>query len=254
VPNPEDTDSGRDNNQGFEGLTISPDGKTLYTLIQSSLDQEGGPKKQNRAPARLLAYDISGKTPQYIHEWVVMLPKYYDYTSSDASKANKVASQSEIHQLPNGDFLILTRDSGFGHGQAESRSVYRQADIFSVLNSNSSVTDFKGQSDYDTATGAIASSKGVLKAGITPAEYCSFLDFNVNSELAKFRLHNGGAQDQYLLNEKWESLALVPVKPSQGDVHHKPGREQEYFLFSMSDNDFITQNGQSSDIPVSASY
>jgi hypothetical protein len=254
VPNPEDTDSGRDNNQGFEGLTISPDGKTLYTLIQSSLDQEGGPKKQNRAPARLLAYDISGKTPQYIHEWVVMLPKYYDYTSSDASKANKVASQSEIHQLPNGDFLILTRDSGFGHGQAESRSVYRQADIFSVLNSNSSVTDFKGQSDYDTATGAIASSKGVLKAGITPAEYCSFLDFNVNSELAKFRLHNGGAQDQYLLNEKWESLALVPVKPSQDGVHHKPGREQEYFLFSMSDNDFITQNGQSSDIPVSASY
>lgn len=254
VPNPEDTDSGRDNNQGFEGLTISPDGKTLYTLIQSSLDQEGGPKKQNRAPARLLAYDISGKTPQYIHEWVVMLPKYYDYTSSDASKANKVASQSEIHQLPNGDFLILTRDSGFGHGQAESRSVYRQADIFSVLNSNSSITDFKGQSDYDTATGAIASSKGVLKAGITPAEYCSFLDFNVNSELAKFRLHNGGAQDQYLLNEKWESLALVPVKPSQDGVHHKPGREQEYFLFSMSDNDFITQNGQSSDIPVSASY
>jgi hypothetical protein len=28
VPIPEDTDSGRDNNQGFEGLTVSPDGKT----------------------------------------------------------------------------------------------------------------------------------------------------------------------------------------------------------------------------------
>lgn len=71
---PGDTDSGRDNNQGFEGLTISPDGKTLYILIQSSFDQEYGPKKQNRAPARQLAYDISGKVPRYIHEWVVMLP------------------------------------------------------------------------------------------------------------------------------------------------------------------------------------
>jgi hypothetical protein len=172
-----------------------------------------------------------------------MLPKYFDYTSDDADKAIKVASQSEIHQLPTGDFLVLSRDSGFGHGLDQSLSVYRQADIFSVLK-NHSVTDFKGQSDYDTATGAIASSKGVLKDGITPAEYCSFLDFNVNSELAKFRLHNGGAQDQYLLNEKWESLALVPVNPSKDGHHHERG-EQEYFLFSLSDNDFITQDGKS---------
>ncbi|KAJ5153102.1 uncharacterized protein N7482_009580 [Penicillium canariense] len=241
VPIPEDTETGRDNNQGLEGLSLSADGKTLYALMQSSLDQEGGPKKRYRAPARMLAYDISGKTPRYIHEWVVMLPKYYDYTESDADKADQVASQSEIHQLPTGDFLVLSRDSGFGHGQAESRSVYRHADVFSVLN-NQSVTDFKGQSDYDSATGAIASSKGVLKDGISPAEYCSFLDFNVNSELAKFRLHNGGLQDEYLLNEKWESLALVPVDPSAGIHQHKQG-EQEYFLFSLSDNDFITQNG-----------
>lgn len=76
------------------------------------------------------------------------------------------------------------------------------------------------------------------------SEYCSFLDFNVNSELAKFRLHNGGAQDQYLLNEKWESLALVPVHPSKDGDHDKRG-EKEYFLFSLSDNDFITQDGES---------
>jgi hypothetical protein len=47
----------------------------------------------------------------------------------------------------------------------------------------------------------------------------------------------GGADNASLLNEKWESIALVPVNPgsySNGD---------EYFLFSLSDNDFITQNG-----------
>lgn len=65
----------------------------------------------------------------------------------------------------------------------------------------------------------------------------------MNSELAKFGLHNGGAQDAGLLNEKWESLALVPVEP-QGhkDKHSKKARE--YFLFSFSDNDFITQDGR----------
>ncbi|KAJ5652055.1 secreted protein [Penicillium longicatenatum] len=238
VPHPKDTVTGRANSQGLEGLTTSADGKTLYTLMQSALDQEGGPKLQNKQPARLLAYDISGRVPRYIHEWVVMLPKYLDYTETKAGKEWKVAAQSEIHQLPTGDFLVLSRDSDFGHGQSESRSVYRHADVFSMLG-NSSITDFKGLKNYDTATGAIASSKGVLKSGIIPVEYCSFLDYNVNSELAKFGLHNGGDQDENLLNEKWESLALVPVDPQDSNGRGK----KEYFLFSMNDNDFITQDG-----------
>ena len=239
VPVPEDTVTGRANNQGFEGLTISADGKTLYTLIQSALDQEGGPSKESKQPARLLAYDISGAKPHYIHEWVVMLPKYHDYTTDKPSKEWKVAAQSEIHQLPSGDFLVLARDSGFGRGQSNTRSVYRHADVFSVLN-NASVSDIKGKEDYDTVAGAVASSEGVLKADITPAEYCPFLDYNVNSELAKFGLHNGGSSDTGLLNEKWESLSLVPVNPRGG----KEKGKNEYFLFSMSDNDFMTQDGK----------
>ncbi|KAJ5289062.1 secreted protein [Penicillium angulare] len=234
VPNPINTETGRDNNQGFEGVTISADGKTLYTLIQSALDQEGGPNIQHTRNARLLAYDISGRTPEYVHEWVVQLPKYRDYTETDPSKEWKIAAQSEIHQLPTGDFLVLARDAGFGRGQSETRSIYRHADVFSVLNTKS-VSDIKGQKDYDTPSGAIASSDGFLKSEITPAEYCSFVDYNVNSELAKFGLHNGGLPDRSLLNEKWESLSLVPVNPGNDD--------NEYFLFSMSDNDFMTQDG-----------
>ncbi|KAJ5111265.1 secreted protein [Penicillium argentinense] len=232
VPVPEYTEAGRNNNQGFEGVTISADGKTLYTLIQTSLNQEGGPSKKYRAPARLLAYDISGRTPRYIHEWVIVLPKYHDYTETDPAKEYPVAGQSEIHQLPTGDFLVLARDSGFGRGQENTRSVYRHADVFSVLHSN--VSDIKGEKDYDSATGAVASSKGVLDSDITPAQYCPFLDYNVDSELAKFGLHNGGPSDKHLLNEKWESLAVVPAGPNGGN---------EYILISFSDNDFITQDG-----------
>ena len=65
-----------------------------------------------------------------------------------------------------------------------------------------------------------------------PATLCSFVDFNINSQLNRFGAHNGGAQDAGLLNEKWESLALMPAE--------KP---DEYYLFAVSDNDFITQDG-----------
>ena len=232
---PADTVTGRDNNQGLEGLTVSSDGKTLYALMQSALDQEGGPNNPNRLQARLLEYDISGSKAKHMAEYVVTLPIYTDPTAK-ASKAKKVAAQSEIHSLGNGRFLVLARDSGAGHGQSSSLSVYRHADIFDISGS-SGATDIMSNAN-DGINGSIASATGVLDAGVKATEYCTFLNYNVNSQLGRFRLHNGGAQDQFLLNEKWESLALVPVDGENG-------KDGEWFLFSLSDNDFITQNGKS---------
>ena len=232
---PADTTTGRDNNQGLEGLTLSADGKTLYTLMQSALDQEGGPNNPYRRQARLLEYDITHSTPVYKAEYVVTLPLYTDPTAK-ASKATKVAGQSEIHSLGNGQFLVLSRGSNAGHGAASSTSVYRHADIFDISGS-SGVTDIKSTVN-DAVDGSIASATGVLNAGITTAQYCPFLDFNVNAQLERFGVHNGGAQDSGLLNEKWESLAMVPVDG-------KSGKDGEWFVFSLSDNDFITQDGES---------
>ncbi|KAK5691327.1 hypothetical protein LTR17_025680 [Elasticomyces elasticus] len=59
VVTPEDPESGRGNNQGFEGFTISHDGKKLYALLQSALSQEGGKSKRTRRHARFIEYDIS---------------------------------------------------------------------------------------------------------------------------------------------------------------------------------------------------
>jgi hypothetical protein len=75
--------------------------------------------------------------------------------------------------------------------------------------------------------------------------YYPFLNFNDNDQLSRLGLINGGPVDgPGLLNEKWESIALLPTlkKPNQ------------YFLLSVkyvlrkraingSDNDFVTQNG-----------
>ncbi|KAI1333965.1 esterase-like activity of phytase-domain-containing protein [Xylariaceae sp. FL0016] len=228
---PADPDTGRDNNHGFEGLTASSDGKSLFALLQAATVQEGGLEKQTERYTRLVKYDISDRlAPVYVGEWIVPLPTYFDPTAK-ASKNPKVAAQSEILALNNGQFFVLARDSGAGHGQDESLSVYRNIDVFDITGA----TDIKSSGDYDCASCSAASSEGVLKDGITPAAYCNFLDFNVNSQLNRFGLHNGGEQDQYLLNEKWESLGMVPVSPQNSNG--------EYFIFSLSDNDFITQDG-----------
>lgn len=122
------------------------------------------------------------------------LPFYNDYTAK-ASKNPKVAAQSEIHALPNGQFFVLARDSDFGHGQDESLSVYRHIDVFDI----SAATNIAGPT-YDCATCAVADAdSGDLDDDITAATYCSFLDFNVNSQLARFGMHNGGDQNATLL-------------------------------------------------------
>ncbi|KAG9779971.1 outer membrane autotransporter, partial [Aureobasidium melanogenum] len=228
---PEDNPTGRANNQGFEGLTASPDGKTLYALMQSALDQEGGKNSSTRVYTRLLEYDVSDPwKPVHKAEYVLALPK---------DPAGRVAAQSEIHYISPTQFLVLARDSNRGHGQDKSDSRYRHIDVYDV----SKATDIHGPT-YDCADCAVATIKGVLNPDVTPATYCSWLDFNVNSQLNRFGLHNGGAQDAGLLNEKWESIALVPVNPDAREC--KSGffkADGEYFLFSLSDNDFITQNG-----------
>ena len=77
-------------------------------------------------------------------------------------------------------------------------------------------------------------SSSVLIPGITPAQYCPFVNINTSAQLAKFGLHNGGAQDEGLLNEKWEGLAIMPVDDEGG---------KEWWVLVVSDNDFVTEDG-----------
>ncbi|KAI1371475.1 esterase-like activity of phytase-domain-containing protein [Hypoxylon crocopeplum] len=223
---PADPDSGRDNNHGFEGLSMSNDGKSLWVLLQLAAVQEGGLELQTSRHVRFLKYDVSNRrAPVYAGEWVVPLPLYNNPGTGFMSTA-----MTEILALDNGQFFILNQAAGAGRGKDSSLSIYRQVDIFDI----SKATDIKG--DYDCAGCNIAAAEsGELKKDITPATFCSFIDFNINAQLKRFGLHNGGDQDQFLLNEKWESLGMVPVDPDTPTG--------EFYLFSLSDNDFITQSG-----------
>ncbi|ODV85749.1 hypothetical protein CANARDRAFT_175521 [[Candida] arabinofermentans NRRL YB-2248] len=221
-----DPDSGRANNQGFEGCTLSPDGKTLWSLLQSAAIQEGGTKKYYNSNTRMVKYDLSGSTPTLVGEYVLTLPTWDDPTV-DADKNPRTAAQSELVYITDELFIVLARDSGRGRGGDETESLFRHADIYSLKDA----TNIMGL--YDEEGDKIASKKGVLVGGITTATHYSFLDYNDNTELNKFGLHNGGDDDYYLLNEKWEGITLIPVECTT----------DEYFLLTVSDDDFITQNG-----------
>lgn len=229
-PVPEDPDTGRANNQGLEGLSMNPSGTRLYALTQSALLQDGGSKKKNSRYARLLEYDVTGRSARVVGEYVVPLNRQ-DHTDNPDTH---VARQSELHYISDTQFLTLARDSGEGRGQGpdNTESTYRQVDVFDI----SSATNVAGKADCQSCE--IASAKGVLLPNVTAVEYCQWLDFNVNSQLNRFGVHNGGAEDEGLLNEKWESIALVPVNTGYGGKG-----SDEYYLLSFSDNDYITQDG-----------
>jgi hypothetical protein len=114
---PANPDTGHQNNQGFEGLTVSADGKYLYVLLQSALEQDGGTKSTLRQNTRFLRWDLHAK--KWTGEWVVVLPFYND------DGKQHVAAQSEVHYLAENRFLVLARDSSRGYGQINSTSVYR---------------------------------------------------------------------------------------------------------------------------------
>ena len=186
-------------------------------------------------------FDATKSPPKPTAEYVVRLPQ---------NAANVTAAQSEVHYLSDTQFLVLARDSGNGVGLGvnNTNSTYRSADIFDI----SKATNILGKHDEVNGTIVTSFTKTVanLKPNITTAEYCKFVNFNNNTELKKFGLHNGGAQDAGLLNEKWEGFALLPV---EGDDKDKRGNHQsgdddnsdtdEYFLFAVSDNDFRATDG-----------
>jgi hypothetical protein len=225
--------SGRQNNQGFEGLAMSPDRKTLFILLQSALIQDldatsSTTIKLTRRNTRLLAYDLRHHEPRLVGEYVVQLPLYQDQTTTKPTLLT--AAQSEMLALNDHQFLVLARDSSVGETFPKTPgSVYRSVDLIDI----SGATNIAGTA-YDDPANPVA-PKGVLNSTITPAIYQKFLDINDNSQLNRFGLHNGAPNDSNDLYEKWESMAVVPV----GD----PAAPHDYFLFVGSDNDFITQDG-----------
>ena len=198
APDPPDPETGRANNQGFEGLTLTPpDGKFLVVALQSATRQDGGASPATRRYSRLLYYDVADRErPRLVREYVVPLPLF---ESADGER--RVAAQSELLALDETFFLLLCRDSGNGYGTGGATSRYRSINLLDT----SRATNIAG-SRYD-GTVPVAPN-GKLVDGVVPATLTRYIDINETAELQKFGLHNGEPNDRNNLSEKWEGMAL----------------------------------------------
>jgi hypothetical protein len=225
--------NGRRNNQGLEGLAVSPDNKRLMALMQSALVQDtSGSQQQTRFNTRLYVYDIEAaklENPVLIGEYVVQLPRYD--LNGNSSGLDVTAAQSEIVAISNTQFLMLPRDgNGLGKSTADP-IVTKTVDLVDF----SSATNVLGL--YD-AEGNQISPSGNLRAAITPAKSTVVINLLSTADLTKFGFNtNTNSPNQFTLAEKIEAMSLVPDTSTIST--------EDYFLFVANDNDF-----QSSDVQM----
>lgn len=125
-------------NRGMEGLTITPDGKTLVGLTQSPMYNPSSAAVSGSVVLRVVAFDLATATT-----------KQYAYLLDNAS----LSGCSEIAAITNTTFLGLKRDGLYG-GNATTPATFRR--VYKL--------DLAGATDLSAAANSAA---GKLYGGLT---------------------------------------------------------------------------------------
>jgi hypothetical protein len=222
--------TGRRNNQGPEGVSLSPDGRTLFVALQSALIQDTAKgDAAGRTNTRVLVYDVS-RTPapaKPVAHHVLQLPTYT--ANGDGGAPNRTAAQSEIRALDGHRFLMLSRDAA-GRGAGKAPIVYKSILLVDVAGA----TNLAG-GDYETTTASLLRDPAgtALRPGVVPAASVELINMLNPAQLARFGL-DIDASSENALSEKWEAMDLVPVL--------EPAHPADYFLIVGNDNDFIARH------------
>lgn len=237
--------SGRRNNQGVEGMALSPDGTRLFVALQSALIQDTAQgDASGRSNTRVLVYDVSHEpTPNApIGHYIVQLPIYT--SDGKGGPADRTAAQSELRVLDDHRFLLLARD---GNGLGAEKPM--QAVFKSVL-----LVDLDGASNlaggvHENSTRSVLADPAqlALKPGIVPARWNELLNLLDPVQLRRAGLHldRSHGDDPQLFSEKWEAMDLLPALD--------PAHPDDWLLIVGNDNDFIARHcvmqGENCDSP-----
>jgi hypothetical protein len=255
---------GRRDNQGYEGLDITPDGRFLVAMLQGALRQDCPTEEENnRAYARLVVYDLAAgaASRQPVGHYLVELPTLN--TAGLGKPANKAAAQSELIALSRTDFLVLARDSsGSGSGKAAyapdagavgyaaAPHIYKSV-LWVSARAATNLAGTPYESGYLPAVRGsgptLAPAYGLAAATgteivnlLNPVQLARFgLDLNVigPAGVAKATAdgQHVGALSPASLSAKWEALAIVSCLDQ--------AYPDDYFLLVGNDNDFQTAAG-----------
>lgn len=239
-------DSGRRNNQGIEGMSLSPDGQRLFVALQSALMQDSaGDDASARRYARVLVYDVgSDATPRAPRaEYVLPLPVYTAH--GDGGRPDRTAAQSELRALNRHQFLLLARDDNGLGSDTTLPVVYKSV----LLVDTDGASNLAG-SVYETGTASLltAPGHGALKPGIRPLRWVELINLLDPPQLARAGLNlvTAPKHQPQTLSEKWEAMDLAPAL----DAAHP----HDSFLFVGNDNDFIARACRMSGQPCDSAF
>ena len=195
--------AGKRTNRGFEGLAISPDGRTLYAMLQSAMLDEGG---SNGVFNRIVAF-----------EWPTGRVKaQYAYKMEGSSQGRGISALVAINDT---EFLVLERNNrGLG---VDANTASPNKKVFRI--SLAGATDVSAI-DLDAPDAAFTA---VTKTA-TP-----WLDLAAPAILADASLATLGGVSP----EKWEGLAIGP-KLKDGSYLVLAGTDNDY---SVTQNATSTQ-------------
>ena len=186
--------AGKRTNRGFEGLAISPDGRTVFAMLQSAMLDEGG---SNGTVNRIVAFDTRTARPV----------AQYAYRMEGSSQGRGI---SALVALNDHEFLVLERNNrGLG---VDANLASPNKKVFRI--------DIKGATDVtdvNLATAPPGSWSPVTKVA-TP-----WLDLAAATTLT----HSSLAALGGVSPEKWEGLAVGP-RLSDGSYLVLAGTDNDY--------------------------
>ncbi len=208
---------GRQDNRGFEGLTISNDGRTVIAIMQDPLVNEGNPDGRRSRNLRIVTYDYETGEPgaQYVYQLEDLSDinaRVPGNTFGQNSQGRNIGV-SAITMLPNGQMLVVERDNrGFGIGDPDGTGR-------PVATKRVYLVSLAGATDVSALD---LSGSNSLPEGVRPVAKTLFLD-------AQAALQAAGAP----VGEKIEGIALGPWVGGG------------LMMFLVTDNDFsVTQTGE----------
>jgi hypothetical protein len=218
--------TGRQDNRGFEGLTLTPDGSRLLAVLQDPLVNEGSQNDGRRSGnVRIVAFDTATGAPiaQYIYqlEDLASLNTRGPQATFNATAQGRNIGVSAIYALSDHEFLVLERDNrGLGIDDPSAAIPVASKRVYRI--------DTAGASDV---SGVSLAGSNALPAGVVPVTKTLTPFLDIASALSAAGL---------IVPEKIEGLTVGPKLNDGG-----------YLLLLGTDNDFsVTQTGAGAQFDV----